>query len=233
LGDVSNSPIIAMTINRLAGFFLFLPLLCLLTNNLFAQQSTTFLSKEARDGTFMPVPPIYSSGFSKSQEIKNLKICGDGNRPIVQNPLLCLLTNGAPPISKPPIDSTVFGKWPQIQSPQISNDGNYMFYNLKTSFTGISQSKTNILTVVSIKARWSITIDEVQNPSFSNDSKQLYFRNENDSLGILSLATKSLTYMQGIASFGQSEAGNWFAYLKKGRSNEITIINSSTGKKFN
>jgi dipeptidyl aminopeptidase/acylaminoacyl peptidase len=146
--------------------------------------------------------------------------------------------------SKPVIDTGILGKWPQIVSAAISNDGQYSLYVERQGghfvANEINKHIFNILHVVPTSypaliknySQKGMTIEGVtSDAAFSNDCRYVYFRKEKDSFGILELRTNTIEYITDIKSFELSKEDDWLAYLTD--SERLYVYNTHNGKKTN
>jgi dipeptidyl aminopeptidase/acylaminoacyl peptidase len=146
--------------------------------------------------------------------------------------------------SKPVIDTGVLGKWPEITSPAISNDGKYSLYVERQGghfvaneinkhiFNILHVAPTSYPALIKNDSQKGMTIDGVTSDvAFSNDCRYVYFRKEKDSFGILELRTNTIDYITDIKSFELSKEDDWLAYLTD--SDRLYVCNIRTGKKTN
>ncbi len=111
--------------------------------------------------------------------------------------------------SKPPLDTSVLDKWPSVEAPVMSNDGNFAMFTIKNIPAG-------------------------GNASFTEDSKKAIFLNANDSMGIINLNDYQVKFIPAISSFKIS-GGNeqWLAFQIKGNKGlAIENLNSGDQKTF-
>jgi dienelactone hydrolase len=140
--------------------------------------------------------------------------------------LICYNTFAQKAHYKPPIDTSVFGKWPSIISPpSISNNGKYAMYYIDTPEKG---EKKMIL--ISTNARWKYEISGVDG-QFTNDSRKVIYIKE-DSLCILTLGTTSRYFIKGIESYKLEANGNFLVYKLKKSKTALHIINLTTEKEW-
>jgi dipeptidyl aminopeptidase/acylaminoacyl peptidase len=127
--------------------------------------------------------------------------------------------------TKPPIDTSEFGKWPTIKGvPIISKDGNYVAF-------GINNQPINNLTLVVKKADGSLVKEIVlkdldfDNYFFSSDSKQIIWKTY-DTLFFYSLITSNLRSISGIKTVKTPlmNKGQWVAYQLE-INNELVLLN--------
>lgn len=132
-------------------------------------------------------------------------------------------------LRKPPLDTGVLGKWPFVESPVVSNDGNYVAYT-------ISQQPVESATLVikAINSAWKkefVGVDMFDGYFFSADNRLAIFKG-NDTLHILDLTTGKNRYMPAVGSFKRpgSGKGEWLAYQLMDPSGELVLLNLHTGK---
>jgi len=125
------------------------------------------------------------------------------------------------------IDTSDFGKWPEIVAAQISNDGKYVSYFVRNQ--NLSQ-----LHIVSTINNWEFVLNEISYCEFLSDSKKTVFRTINDSLFILTLGTSEKKYIgQQAASFiyplikGKQD---WLAF-RAGDQKDLQLVNLRSGRK--
>src|SRR5688572_25651584 len=68
---------------------------------------------------------------------------------------------------KPPLDPSVFSKWPSVQSPGISNDGNYVRYIIRN----IRTQDSGTLVLQATNANWKLEIPGAGKCDFTQDSR--------------------------------------------------------------
>ncbi len=126
---------------------------------------------------------------------------------------------------KPAIDASVYGTWPTIQFPAISNDGKYAKYVIDNRPLG---SKT--LVIQSTDAKWKMELPGLSNVSFSPNSRLAVFPRSNDSLAVLTLDTHTVEYIPAVSSFQLPEKGNWWVHHLNSAGKVLVARNLKTGK---
>lgn len=128
-------------------------------------------------------------------------------------------------IGKPPIDSSVFDKWPSVRNPAISNDGNYTLYTIHNQPVG-----SNTLVIQAIQRNWKIEIPGVASGVITQDSRMVIFIKPKDTLCILTLGGSSAEYILNVSSFKLSTKGTdeWLAYQLNTPRNELILHNLIT-----
>jgi len=129
---------------------------------------------------------------------------------------------------KPPIDPSIFEKWPLVGDPAISNNGNYVLYYIKNipvnSSTLVVQSSNN---------DWRKEFIDASNAIIMNDNEFAIFNIGKDSLCLLKLGSDDRVYIENVSSFKlpKSDNGGWLAYLLNSPAHELIICNTKTGGK--
>jgi dienelactone hydrolase len=123
---------------------------------------------------------------------------------------------------KPPIDSSVFGKWPSVNSIIISNDGRYVLYQINNLPVG-----SNTLVIQSTENKWKQTFSNVDNGKITLDSKKVIFKNTGDSLCIGSLGSDEKKYISNVSAYqiSKGEKGEWLGYLVTKPAKTLTLNN--------
>lgn len=125
-------------------------------------------------------------------------------------------------LSKPLIDSSLYGKWGGINIQSISNDGNYAGYGSYTEMGYVIQA---------IHTNWKVKLFRARDLSFSPDSKLAIYQLDEDSLAILSLGTSTIEYLTNVISYTLLEKGNasWLIYLLRLPYNKLIVRSLQTG----
>jgi len=126
---------------------------------------------------------------------------------------------------KPPIDTSVLGKWPRIEETAISENGEYVIYMINDKRIG-----RQILVIQSSDAKWKHQILDLSSYSFNGNT--LVFLKGNDSLGIVKSGSSSIEYIGGVSSFQLSKNSEpvWLAYQKGTTENGLTLCDLSKEK---
>lgn len=132
-------------------------------------------------------------------------------------------------VEKKPLDVNALGKWPIIEQPEISNDGNFALY-----FISYENNPVRTLTIQSLKGLWEKKIEHVVYASFAQDNNHVFFLNNSDSLGILQLTLLEVKWIPNVKSFKLSlNADNeWMAYEKKNKTDELVIQCLKNNKEY-
>lgn len=128
---------------------------------------------------------------------------------------------------KPNIDSTVFGKWPEVANPAISNNGVYALYNIRNE-----PVNSTSMVLVATRQNWELKIPRVIFGRFSQDSKHLIFTKLHDTLGIVRLGNSKINYISNVQSYLIPEKGSssWIAYLTLDSLKTLHVVNLNTGQ---
>lgn len=129
---------------------------------------------------------------------------------------------------KPPIDSSVYGKWPSVNRATISNDGNFASYVIDKQPV---ESFTSVL--LATNGSWKINFPASYEAQFTNDSQKAVFIKGKDSLVIINLRTFSTTYIPCVSSFQISTngTGEWLAYEMQDGEKQLIVCDLATGQK--
>ena len=126
---------------------------------------------------------------------------------------------------KPPIDSSVYDKWPTVQSGYISNDGKYISFTIDKQPLGRATS-----IIRSTEGNWEMESIE-SGFSITGDSRKTIFKKPNDSLFILTLGTDSLEIIANLKSYRilTNNQDSWLLYYLKDSVSELFVRNLRTG----
>ncbi|HVI45846.1 MAG TPA: prolyl oligopeptidase family serine peptidase [Chitinophaga sp.] len=129
---------------------------------------------------------------------------------------------------KPPIDSSVYNKWPAIDYwRSISDNGNYVAYNIHNQPAG-----GNTMVLQATKGNWKMELQaEPNNNSFTSGGDRFIFISH-DSLGIVTPGRSPASYIPDVISFKLPANGNgeWLAYQLNGADKKLTLRNLRSGK---
>src|ERR1700722_3709234 len=111
---------------------------------------------------------------------------------------------------KPQIDSSVFGKWTEINNAQITPNGRYTVYTVLDKI-----ENRVVLHIVSNDDSFRIQIVDASSPHFTGDSRLVLFLKGKDSLGMFGLNNRTMAFIPHVSSFRCQEDDDkgWFAYL--------------------
>jgi dipeptidyl aminopeptidase/acylaminoacyl peptidase len=134
--------------------------------------------------------------------------------------------------SKPPIDTSVFRKWPHLGDPVISNNGQYVVFSVRNQPLG----STSLVLKKTSGAMLKEIIIEKNAPSdyfFSKDNKQLVWLNA-DTLFRLNLATDKMVFTCGIRllKVPYQKDADWIAFQLKNSVKEMVLHNLVTDKEI-
>jgi len=106
-------------------------------------------------------------------------------------------------IEKPALDTSVFTKWSSVESPAISNDGNYVLYGIRFEPYG-RDPVSGTLIIQAIHESWKMEIPNVlpySAKAITTNSQIAIFLNKNDSLGIVRLGRQVIEYIPHVSAF--------------------------------
>jgi|SRR5579859_1749701 len=103
------------------------------------------------------------------------------------------------------VDSNAYSSWPSFRMIEISNNGNYVFYET---------NKDNHLFLRSTNGKWKGDYQHAGSPHFTQNSKWLVYQ-INDSLCLLNLENDQVEYIEGITGS--------FQLLPYDKNNDILI----------
>ncbi|PSL45695.1 dipeptidyl aminopeptidase/acylaminoacyl peptidase [Chitinophaga niastensis] len=128
---------------------------------------------------------------------------------------------------KPPIDTSVFDKWPSVRYAAISNNGNYALY---TIYNQPVNSRTLILQA--IHNNWKMELPVTDYSTFTQDSRMAVFMKSGDSLCLLTLGTSAIEYLPHVSSFWlfKQDDGECLAYQLNTKGKELVVRNMATGR---
>ncbi|SEM38675.1 Dipeptidyl aminopeptidase/acylaminoacyl peptidase [Chitinophaga rupis] len=132
-------------------------------------------------------------------------------------------------ITKPVLDTSVFGKWASIGEAAISPNGKYAYY-LVNNDSGVVRS----CYLTATKENWERKFSNVADHVFTGDSRYFLWRTISDSLGITTLSRNSAIFFSNIVSFKLSEnkKHQWLAFKQNLPYPKLVLLNLYTGKKF-
>jgi dipeptidyl aminopeptidase/acylaminoacyl peptidase len=129
---------------------------------------------------------------------------------------------------KPPIDTSIFGKWPSVQHPQISNNGKYVMYYIDNK-----PVKGKTLVFQSSDGAWKREDSSIVNYTAilsPNNKFGIYLMN--DTLSFIKLGTSIKETVSGVASFRPDDNSlhDWLSYHTSDKS--LTVRNLTTSRQF-
>ncbi|SEW03855.1 Dipeptidyl aminopeptidase/acylaminoacyl peptidase [Chitinophaga sp. YR573] len=129
---------------------------------------------------------------------------------------------------KPPIDTSVFDKWPSVGTPAISNNGHYVVYTINNQPTGNST-----LVIQATRTKWKMEIPGVVSGAITQDSRKALFIKPGDSLCILTLDSVFTEYIPHVYSFRLFKQGDneCLIYQLNNPAKELVIQDLGTGNK--
>lgn len=128
-------------------------------------------------------------------------------------------------LAKPPIDTSVFGKWPHPHIEKISDDGKYVVCDVNNEPLG-----GNTVILKSTFNKWSFDLIGAHFVNISGDGRKATFIKNKDSLGILDLGTDKLRFIINVSEYKISNNKCWIAYQIKDSSKQLSILNLISGK---
>jgi len=141
---------------------------------------------------------------------KSLLVSGQGSQP-----------------EKPPIDTSILGKWPFLHSPAISRTGRFVAF-------GVSDIKRGVhaLTIMDSSGSWRRSFPGSMGCYFSkNERLAMFYRG--DSLHLIALGKNSPDSFISIKSFQwpQDGEGEWIAYRENGDDGRVILWNIVNGER--
>lgn len=111
---------------------------------------------------------------------------------------------------KPPIDTSILGKWPTVDIPKVSTNGIFVLYQVNNKPFG---RRSLILKSILGKVKMEWTGVE-SNAHFTNDSKKVIFSNSNGDLCIFTVQDSTIEYIPNVFSFKLFSTGDteWLIY---------------------
>jgi dipeptidyl aminopeptidase/acylaminoacyl peptidase len=126
---------------------------------------------------------------------------------------------------KPPLDTSVYNKWPSVEGAALSNDGKYVSYTIRNQH-GIAST----LIIKSTAGDWSLEIPGAANGMITQDGRIIVFAKARDSVGIAILGTTLVEYIENVKSYKLSSNGKeeWLAYQLGNKDKEVVLRNLIT-----
>lgn len=115
-------------------------------------------------------------------------------------------------VNKLPLDTSDFNQWPYVNTPQISNNGEYIGFRINAAD----------LYLKSTTKKWKKTFTDIESYSFLNDNKSVIILNRHDSLYLLTLGTDKLTIIPHVISYS-TLLPKWLVYLRKHHETDLVI----------
>jgi dipeptidyl aminopeptidase/acylaminoacyl peptidase len=137
---------------------------------------------------------------------------------------------------KPLIDTSVFGKWPLLQMPGISPNGDYVAFNIYNEPVG-----SNTMVLRSVGNEWEMKFKSVSLSwpgIFTSDSHIAFFLSRPDSIGDSNLGMVTLggsvRYIEHVISYKIPEngTGEWLTYLINDSVHTMVLKNLQKGDEF-
>lgn len=140
-----------------------------------------------------------------------------------------LSSPSADSVRKPPLDTGILGKWPFVENPVVSNDGNYVAYMINQQ-----PVENRTLVIKAVNSSWKkefVGVDMFDSYFFSGNNRLAIFKG-NDTLHFLDLGTNKNRSVPQVSSYKRSGSGKgeWVAYQLMDPSAELVLLNLYTGK---
>lgn len=129
---------------------------------------------------------------------------------------------------KPPIDTTCFDRWPAVGWSDISNNGEYLFYNRE-----YPSLHSHVLVVRSTRSDWSIELSNAYSPRFASNNEMLTCILPGDSLAIIQLgsfARECIPHIRSYDLYPNGDKNNWLIYRTMDSTSLLFVRNLNTGK---
>lgn len=132
---------------------------------------------------------------------------------------------------KPVIDSSVFGKWPTAEQPDISSDGKYLVYS---DATQLHQQGLSAVAIETTDKKHRLLVRNVRSYKMLQDKRQVVFQTGGDSLFVLELGRRRWAYLgKGKRYDIMGEAGReWVCYATPANmEGQVTLTIWGTGER--
>ncbi|WP_285008435.1 alpha/beta hydrolase family protein [Pedobacter faecalis] len=129
---------------------------------------------------------------------------------------------------KPSLDQAAYKSWPSLNFKSISNDGEYVSYEIKEG----NDNKKSV-SINSTTNDWAIKIytnADAGEPIFTNDSRFFILRVSSDSLCVLNTRNKSIQYIRGIKDVKVSSSTSVIGYTEREHTT-LTLLNLKSNSK--
>lgn len=130
--------------------------------------------------------------------------------------------------SKPPIDASLYGKWPGVRDAAITRDGRYALYVIDHI-----PVNSQTLVITGTDTQWKRTFPRTNRADFMGNNRFAIFKNSGDSLHILRLGSDKLEIVPGVKSHivTKAKGTQWLMYNTIGKPDQLIIRNlASNGK---
>jgi len=136
-------------------------------------------------------------------------------------------------VKKPALDTCVFTKWPSVENPAISNDGNYVLYAIRYEPYGMDPVRGTLI-IQAIHENWKMEIPDVlpsSTKAITTNSQTAIFLNKNDSLGIVRLGRQAIEYIPQVSAFSLIMQGDneLLVFQLNTQAKELQIRNLASG----
>lgn len=120
-------------------------------------------------------------------------------------------------IDKLLIDSTSYDRWPIVESVNLTDNGEFVYYSVDHQSVG-----SRGLILQATKGVWKIEFHNIDNVEFTADSKRAIVT-KSDRIYIVNLGTRILDSLSNIISYRLSNEGEWIAYQQKGPEERLVV----------
>ncbi len=129
---------------------------------------------------------------------------------------------------RPPITHSVYGQWPKLEFPVLTNNGQYLSYCISTVDASPKIPKRVVL--VSANLKWQKELSGLgASVTFSGNSEYGFVQFSNDSLAIIKLGTDNIEWVPNI-SFYKTVGSNMILLRLKKKPNELLFRTLGTEK---
>jgi dipeptidyl aminopeptidase/acylaminoacyl peptidase len=141
--------------------------------------------------------------------------------------LICLFLKNMCFAQKPAISESDIENWPKMPGQQqISNDGNYLAYDI------VRPHALEELYIKGIMDNFLMEIPGGKNYTFTEDSRSCVYLNEGDSLCVLDLASKTISYIKNVQSFAIPGNGGMPVIAWRLKGGNLVVKNRQTGQEW-
>jgi len=130
---------------------------------------------------------------------------------------------------KPPIDTSVLGKWPLLNSPTLSRTGRFLSYAVWEGRRGMQKLT---LVIMDSSGSWRRSFVDASRCFFSKDERLIIFP-QKDNLHLLALGLDKPDSVIETNSYQVSQDNDveWLAYRQKNDSDQVKLLNLITGER--
>jgi len=125
---------------------------------------------------------------------------------------------------KPILNDNAIENWQQLESYQISNDGKFVAYSIKTP-----KPDSGVFKIISIDKKFNIDLPRTGEVRFTENCDYAAFVNEYSVLCLLNLKNKKIECIDTIREFKTKDVNNisWLIYRKSGENGDLVLHNTS------